>query len=151
MEGFIKLHHKMLEWGWYDDPNTCRLFIHCLLKANWKACEWHGHKLKPGEFVTSIHSLSEETGLSARQVRTALDHLQKTGEVTNKSFTKFRIITVKNWDQYQVIDKQPTNNRQTTDKQPTTVEEYKNKRKKDKFSDFKQRKYDFEELERNMQ
>lgn len=151
MEGFIKLHHKMLEWGWYDDPNTCRLFIHCLLKANWKEKEWHGHLINPGEFVTSLPKLAKETHLTVKQVRVALEHLKSTGEVADKGYSKFRIITVNNWVQYQVEGRQRADKGQTEGRQRASIEEYKNKRKKDKFSDFKQRKYDFEELERNMQ
>lgn len=123
MEGYLLLHRKMLEWGWYDDINTKVLFLHCLLRANWKPCEWHGQKIEAGQFVTSLQSLSEETQLSVRQVRTALDHLVMSGELTNKSQSKYRIITVNNWGLYQVSDKQMTNKRQTNDKQTTTDEE----------------------------
>ena len=122
---YILLHRKMLEWEWYDEPNTCRVFIHCLLKANWKPCKWHGVEIESGQFITSLQSLAVETSLSVRQVRTALDHLISTGEVTSKGQSKFRIITVNNWLSYQLgdkqNDKQPTSNRQATDKQPTTV------------------------------
>ena len=123
MEGYLLLHRKMLEWGWYDDINTKVLFLHCLLRANWKPCEWHGQKIEAGQFVTSLQSLSEETQLSVRQVRTALDHLVMSGELTNKSHSKYRVITVNNWGLYQVSDKQMTNKRQTNDKQTTTDEE----------------------------
>lgn len=33
---FVKLSRKMLNWEWYTDVNTKTLFIHCLLRANWK-------------------------------------------------------------------------------------------------------------------
>lgn len=36
MDGHIKLFRKFLDWGWYQDINTKVLFIHMLLKANWK-------------------------------------------------------------------------------------------------------------------
>lgn len=138
-EPFIKLYKKMLKWEWYDDPNTKILFIHCLLRANWQEVDWHGFTLKPGQFITSIASLSKETKLSARQVRVALDHLIMTGEVTNKSFNKFRIITVVKWGEYQAHDKQNdnqmTDKRQSNDNQMTTDKEYKEiKNKKNIYS-----------------
>ena len=127
MEGFIYLHRKMLDWEWYDDINTCRVFLHCLFRANWKPCKWHGVEIEAGQFITSLQTLANETGLSVRQIRTALEHLISTGEVTSKSHNKFRIITVNNWERYQAIDKQddkqPTKKRQRSDKQPTTDEE----------------------------
>ena len=103
---FIKLHRKMLKWGWYDDMNTCRLFIHCLLRANWKAGEWHGIPYEAGQFITSLETLANETRLTVSQVRTALSHLTLTGELTSKSQGKCRVITVNNWYSYQVCDKE---------------------------------------------
>lgn len=105
MADYLKLHRKMLQWGWYDDVNTCRLFIHCLLRANWKDGEWHGIKYGAGEFITSLETLAKESGLTVSQVRTALSHLISTGELTSKSQGKCRVITVNNWVQYQAVDK----------------------------------------------
>lgn len=132
--GFIKIYRKMLEWEWYTDVNTKILFLHCLLKANFRTKKFQKNTVKRGSFVTSISHLSEETGLSIRQTRTALEHLISTGELTSKSSSKNRIITVVNYDKFQDSDKQndrqTTNKRQTkrqaTDKRPTTVEERKN-------------------------
>ena len=127
--GYLLLHRKILDWEWYDDPNTCRVFIHCLFKANWKPCRWHGVEIKAGQFITSLQTLAVETCLSVMQVRTALKHLDLTGEVTSKPHSKFRIITVNNWDSYQVSNKQTnkqvTNKQQADNKQVTTDEEYK--------------------------
>lgn len=128
-EAFIKLYKKMLKWEWYDDTNTFRLFMHCLLKANWKVGEWHGLTINPGQFVTSLPNLSKETGLSIQQTRTALSHMISTGEITDKAYTKFRVITVNKWSEYQGDNRQLTDNQQTTNTQPnsqsTTIEEYK--------------------------
>ena len=33
MEGYIQIHRKILEWEWFDDHNTFRLFMYLLLKA----------------------------------------------------------------------------------------------------------------------
>lgn len=128
-EPYIKLYRKMLKWEWYDDVNTCRVFLHCLLRANWQETRWHGVVIQPGQFITSLATLAKETKLSVRQVRVALDHLIMTGEVTSKSQSKYRIITVVKWDEYQgndkQNDKQMTSKRQSNDKQVTTDKEYK--------------------------
>ena len=136
-DAFIKLYNKMLKWEWYDNINACRLFIHCLLKANWQPTKWQGVELQPGQFVTSLTKLSDETSLTIRQVRDNLNRLISTGELTSKTTNKYRIITVNNWSDYQGYDKQngkqmtnkPSVKRQTNDKQmtgkPTTEEEYK--------------------------
>lgn len=99
--GYIKLHKKMLSWEWYDDVNTCRLFIHCLLKVNWKSGSWHGIPYEPGQFITSLATLAKETSLTVKQVRVALEHLKRTGEVADLRQSNYRIITVLKWDEYQ--------------------------------------------------
>ncbi len=104
-ERFIKLYPKMLEWGWYKDKNTKILFLHCLLKANWKAGEWRGIKYERGQFITSLASLAAETGLSISEIRTAFLHLEMTNELTSKSTSKYRIVTVVSYDKYQSFDK----------------------------------------------
>ena len=100
-EAFIKLHRKMLDWEWFDNFNVFRLFMYCLLKANWKRTKWHGIEVEAGQFITSLSTLSDETGLTIQQVRTALSHLKSTGELTDYQQGKYRIITVNNWGSYQ--------------------------------------------------
>ena len=121
---FIKLNRKILNWQWYSDPCTRDVFIHCLLKANWKSGKWHGYQYQRGQFITSLPSLSSELGLSVRSVRTALDHLKSTGELTDWHDSKIRMITVVNYERYQSSD---SLNRQTTDRQATgDRQQYKN-------------------------
>lgn len=160
--GFVKLSHKMLDWEWYNNTNVKVLFIHCLLKANYKPGSWHGIPYEAGQFITSLSRLSKETGQTIRMVRDNLDKLILTGELTSTILPKGRLITVNNWKLYQTSDKvdgkemtstltrNPTSNR-ATDK------EYKNIRiknnnntpaKKGSMKDFKQREYDFDALEK---
>lgn len=129
LNGFVKISRGILDWEWYSDPCTRSLFIHCILKANWKDGSWQGQSYKRGQFITSLASLSRETGYSVQNVKTALKHLISTGELTSKATNKYRIITVCNYDKYQVTNKRDnkalTNSQQTTNKQLTTDEEYK--------------------------
>lgn len=136
MEGdYIKLNRKILEWEWYSDINTCRLFLHFLLKANWKAGKFQGTTVPRGSFVSSIRHLSEETMLTEREIRTAITHLKSTGEVTSESHSKYSLFTVVRYDLYQTndtqIDRQETSERQTNDKRTTTIEEGKKERKEE--------------------
>ena len=111
--GFIKISRNILDWEWYSDPCTKSVFLHCILKANWKDKTWKGVKIKRGQFVTSLASLADETGLSMKNVRTALDHLKSTNELAIESSPKGRIITVKNYAKYQDVANKPANKRQT--------------------------------------
>lgn len=124
---YIKLYRRLLNWEWYTDTNTKVLFLHCLLKANWKAGKWHGYSYQRGQFITSLRSLAKETGLSIRSVRTSLNHLISTGELTSWNDNKIRLITVVSFDKYQASDKQ-ADNRATSNRQATDTR-YKNSKK----------------------
>ena len=117
LNGFIKIHRKLLKWEWYSDLNVRVLFFHCLLKANHKSERWQGIEIKAGQFVTSYGHLAKECGLSTQQTRTALDKLKITGEITNQTTSRYSIITIKNWHLYQANNKQY--NKQITNEQQT--------------------------------
>ena len=130
---YLKLYRKFLGWEWYQDIGTKVLFLHCLLRANWKAGSWKGVKYDAGQFITSLSQLADETGLTVDQVRTGLNHLISTGEITNKSQSKYRIITVKKWHEYQGDPKQNPKQipNQTPDKPQTDPNRYKKIRSKE--------------------
>ena len=117
---YIRLFRKMVNWEWYTDVNTKVLFLHCLLRANWKPGSWKGIPYERGQFITSLNSLATETGLSIKMVRTALNHLIMTKEVTSegqgKGKAQYRIITVLNYDAYQATGKQMASEGQDTGK-----------------------------------
>lgn len=132
--GWIKLHRKLLEWEWYDDTNTFRLFIHILLSANHEDKKYRGKLIPLGSFLTSLDILAAQTGLSIRSVRTSLTRLKTTNEISIKSTRKGSHIFVCKYSDYQSRDlKTPakkltetTNSRQTADKQTTSNKNDKN-------------------------
>lgn len=106
LEGFLYLHRKLAEWEWYDDANTMRLFIHCLIFANYKEKQWRGITIKRGQFITSQPKLAQELKLSVQQIRTALNKLKSTGEITVYVTPDYSVITVKNYNSYQPSNSQ---------------------------------------------
>lgn len=139
---FIKLDRSLLNWEWYHKTNTFRLWIHCLLKANWKDGKFEGKVIPRGSFVTSLQKLSDELGISIQQVRTSISHLKSTDNITDKSCSKNRIITVLNYDTFQKDNRQDnketTDNQQASNKQVTTIEE-KKELKNSKNNTFKEK------------
>lgn len=121
-KGYLRLFRQMLEWEWYDNPNTKVIFIHCLLKANDKVKDWRDLKIKRGQFVTSLEKLATANGLTLRQTRTALKNLQMTQEIDIQTTSRYSIITVKNYNLYQANDKvkRQANDIQTSCKTTTT-------------------------------
>ncbi len=63
--GFIKLFRQILDWEWYDDLPTCRLFIHLLLKANYAERNWHGQTIERGSCITSYATLASENRIES--------------------------------------------------------------------------------------
>ena len=131
-QGFIKLHRSIVDWRWYKDINTCHLFMHLLLMANFTDADFRSHTIKRGQLVTSLSHLSEQTGLSVQQVRTALNHLKSTNDVTIKSTSKYTIITIENYETDELSTQTSTNNQQRSNKQSTNNQQQYNKDNKDK-------------------
>jgi hypothetical protein len=121
MEGWIKLHRKLLVWEWYSKPVVKSVFIHSLLRANHKDGKWQGKPVKRGQFISSIDAMMRELGHSRQEIRTALKHLKSTNELTSVSGSQHTVFTVINYDLYQEpTNDQPTINQQLTNDQPTT-------------------------------
>jgi len=124
----------MLEWEWYDDINTKVLFIHLLLKANWKGKEWRWEFIERWSFITSYQKLSDETGLSLQQIRTSINKLKSTGEITYLWQASNSLIKLNKYDEYQTSNTLDntlaTNEQQTSNKRVTTTNKY-NKEKKE--------------------
>lgn len=131
--GFIKLYRKFTKWEWYDDEKTKTVFLHLLLTANWEDRKWHGVEIKRGQLICSRKALAKTLGITEQSVRTALEHLKSTNEITTKSTNKGTLITLANYEKYQGSDFISTNEQtnKSTDCQPTsnqrvtTTKEYK--------------------------
>ncbi len=134
--GWIKLHRDLKEkpiWK-SSTPEQKTILVTLLMMANHKENEWEWmgkpFKAKPGEFVTSIKSITEECGkgISSQNVRTALKRFENYGFLTKESTKVSTLINVVNWGVYQelenktntVTNKQLTNDSQTANKQLTT-------------------------------
>lgn len=122
--GFIVIHRRMVRWEWFSDANVAHLFMYCILRANHITKKWRGTTIERGSFISSLGKIGIETGLSVQQVRTALDKLELTQEITRQATSRYSIITVKNYNKYQDFNtnsnKRVTNEQQTSNKRITT-------------------------------
>jgi len=152
MSGWIKLHRSIQDWELYTDVNTFRLFMHMLLKTNHIDKNWRGINILRGQFISGRKQLALETGLSEQQVRTSLNRLKSTNEISTQSTNTFTLYIIENYDKYQDIGSeltkpnqaeltsgQPATNQQLTSNQPL-LKNYKNDKNintmsKNKFSD----------------
>lgn len=129
-DGYIKAYRKTLKSDMYQVLTASQrdVFWACLLLANHKPkqWEWNGevYMCKPGEFITSLASLKKNcaSDTSIKNIRTALDKLEKWDFLAIKATKSGRLISIKNWDIYQMQEnetgkdtgKEPAKNRQLT-------------------------------------
>ena len=117
--GYIKLYRSLLNWEWYDDINTKTVFLHLLLTVSIAESQWHGITVPRGSRVSSYSVLAKETRLTERQVRTAISHLEMTGELTRYKHPKFTVFAINNYDKYQLMTDKTTEQRQGDDRETT--------------------------------
>ena len=133
--GYVKLWRKSLKNGMMQNPELFLFWCWCLLKASHKERKimvgYQSVLLKPGEFIFGRKMASKELHLSERNIRTNVNFLEKSENVTIKTTNKFSILSIVNWNIYQSErptndqqnDQQTTNKRPANDQQTTT---YKN-------------------------
>lgn len=155
---FIKLDRGIQSWRWYTNANTFRVFLHILMNANIKPHDFENITINRGEMATSYDKIARILKLTDRQVRTAIEHLKETGEVSIKRYSKFLVITVLNYNQYQdnMSGKKSIKSQSNVNQKSIKSQQYKNdkkekKEKKEKnnalpgecHTDFDVQKYDF--------
>ena len=98
---FIKLDRNISKWRWYQNANTFRVFVHLLLKANIENHEFEQTIVNRGELATSYNSIANDLKLTVKEVRVAINHLKRTGEVAVRIYPKYQVISVLEYDTYQ--------------------------------------------------
>lgn len=118
--GYVKVHRSFLDWEWYGDDATVRVFLHLLLTSNWEEKRWRGEVIKPGQQITSMEAIALKLELSRATVRRCIEKLKSTGELTIQTNNHWTAITLVNWAKYQGDDQptsQPNANQRPTSEQ----------------------------------
>ena len=125
-KGWVLIHRKLKDKGFYNKSCYVHLWIHILLSANHKPKEfmWNNNTIivKEGQFITGRKELSKVTGIPETTIERILEYLEKEHQIGQQKTTKYRLITVVNWKEYQIKDNKRTTNGQQTD----TNKEYNN-------------------------
>jgi hypothetical protein len=136
-QGHIKIDRRILNWEWYRDSNMVHVFLHLLLNANYADGRFQGVLVKRGQLIVGRLKLAMALGLTERQIRTCLNKLKMTNEISIQTTNKFSIVTICKYDSYQSSqlksdqqndpqsDKLTPNKRPTKDQQATTIKEEK--------------------------
>lgn len=124
--GYVKVWRKISDAGWFKNHKLCTFWLWCLTKASHKeydmivGCQLV--HLMPGEFVFGRKSAAEELDMSEQNLRTLLDFLKTTKNITIKVTNKFSIVSIINWSTYQQDENEinQQSNQPLTSNQPAT-------------------------------
>jgi hypothetical protein len=121
---YVKMDRNLRFWRWFKSPKTVVVWIWLIMSANIEDHDFERETIHRGEVATSRKTISAATGLTENEVRTALDHLKSTGEITSRTRPKYQVITILRYSDYQDVPtgkrpgRAPANHRQTTGRPP---------------------------------
>lgn len=160
---YIKLCDKIVDWEWFTDGNMLKVWLYLLVKAQYADGKYRGVEVKRGQLLTGRKLIANETRLSEQQVRTCINRLKSSGQITIESTNQYSLITIVKYDDYQGSDSyniqqiiQPANlpitSDQPTDNQRITTYKKDKKEKKEKeyiyLGEFQNVKFTADELEK---
>jgi uncharacterized phage protein (TIGR02220 family) len=127
--GYIKLYRKILDSQVFVHEKTLKIWIWCLLKANFKP-KWIDLKIgkgsteievKRGQFIFGRNKAADELNMRSSTVYSHMQKLVRMGNIIMDSNNQYSIVTICKYDSYQKgIYSDMTSNEQVTDNQRTT-------------------------------
>ena len=125
MEGWIKIHRKILE-----NPIICKdsdylaVWIYLLLNATHKEIPalFKGKKitLQKGQLITGRKSISNQLKISESKIYRIINDFKSEQQIEQQTSNQNSLITILNWDKYQQVEQQneqQMNNERTADEQ----------------------------------
>lgn len=111
MEGWIKLHRKLL-----DNPIVCKdsdhiaIWIYLLLNATHVNYDvlFNGERktLLPGQLITGRKSIAEKLNISEYKVQRILKTFENAHQIAQQTTSRNRLITIVRWNDYQQVAQQ---------------------------------------------
>jgi len=131
--GFIKNFRAVLDNAvCCKDTDYFAVWNYLLLNATYKNkfAILAGQKilLKPGEIITGRSSISKFWNISHSKVERILTTLEKDGQISQKTSSSGRLITITNWSIYQIKDKSPEQQNNIINKTVPSTYDIKNKK-----------------------
>ena len=135
MEGWIKIHRKILE-----NPIVCKdsehyaVWNYLLLNATQKQIDviFQGKRitLNPGQLITGRKVIAKQFNIDENKVQRILKMFEKQHQIEQQMSSQNRLITIQNWEQYQVerhqVEQQVNSNCTASEQQVNTNKNVKN-------------------------
>lgn len=134
MEGWIKLHRKLLENPIVlKDSDHLAVWMYLLLNATHREYDgiFKGERitLKPGQLITGRKSIASSLKINESKVQRILKSFEIEHQIEQRASNQNRLITILNWDKYQRDEQQ---NEQRVNNERTTSEQRVNTNKNNK-------------------
>lgn len=124
MEGWIRIHRKLIETSWFNKSEYVHLWLYLLLKANHQDKEvFVGNEkvlVKRGQLLTSRSKLAEVVHIQENKIYRILKCFENEHQIEQQKTKKYTVISIVNYDMYQKSEQvieQPMNSKRTTDEQ----------------------------------
>ena len=121
MQGWIKLHRKMLNSSVFQNPNILKFWVWCLLKAS--HTEYTTRigiqevTLLQGQFPFGRNVAAVELNMNPSTIYKYLNLLEGENLISTKRNNKYTVVTIEKWELYQSDnepEEQQKNNKRTT-------------------------------------
>ena len=94
MNGWIKIHRRMLEWEHFGEPSVVTVFLALLLNAD-----------RDGKTEINLGGLMAVTHLGSCTIKRAIAKLVRSGEISRQKYGTRITTTITNWGEYQMVSK----------------------------------------------
>lgn len=141
MSDWIKVHRRLLNSDVWENPQTLKVWMWLLLKANYKdkqvsikiGAGFEDVLVKRGKVLFGRKVAAKELKMTESATYRSVKKLSSIGKITVKSNSHYSIITICKYEHYQSVkdevEQQPNNNRTATEQHPI---QHLNTTKKDK-------------------
>lgn len=107
MEGYIKVHRKVLDNPVFQNEKALKIWLWLLLKANYKdkytlLLGRQKVELRAGQLVFGSNKACEELKMSKSTIHFWLNFLEVERYIGRKKTSKFSLISILNWGRYQI-------------------------------------------------
>lgn len=144
MDGYFKVHRKILDSQVFAHQTALKIWIWCLAKVTFKerfislkiGKGYTTVKLNPGQFIFGRFKAEEELNIDGSTIYNWIQKFASSdfNMILINSNNQYSIITLCNWEQYQngedetiTINEQPSNNQLTANEQPSNTNNKDNK------------------------
>ena len=101
MAGFIKVDRDILDSEQFQEDWLCRLWLWCLLRANYEPALYRGQLVQPGQFVVGRIAAAAELNVNPSKWYRGIERLVAMGSLATEANKNWTTITVCNWERFQ--------------------------------------------------